>query len=107
MIQRRNFLVVAMGAVLALFGLAAFDSHRADAKDPQVEGKLAAMNVSARVASIKITNGTIVKVTIPTTAKVERNGFKVALSAFKVGDRVQAKFLADGVTVFKFEGTGL
>ncbi len=107
--SRRNFLTGVLGALLAIVGLASFAANHVEAKDPpqtRVEGTLAAKNVAARRMSVRLQNGTIRVLTIPTTAKIERNGVTVGLNAFKVKDVVQARLLVDGVTVIKFEGTG-
>jgi hypothetical protein len=64
---------------------------------------------SSQIAMLRLvrkTNGQIVSIFIPTTAKIERNDFKTALSAFKVNEAVQARFAANGTTVIKFKGLG-
>lgn len=107
--QRRQFLTGCFGALLAIAGLASFAANQVQAKDPpqtRVEGTLGGKNVAQRRMSVRLSNGTFRVLTIPTTAKVERNGVKVGLNAFKIDDRVQARLLVDGVTVIKFEGTG-
>ena len=108
--SRRKFLIGFFGAMLAFATLAGFATTRVEAKDPpqtRVEGKLAGVNVAARIVTVRLQNGTTRALTIPTTAKVERNGVRASLSAFKVNDSVQARLLVDGVTVIKFEGVGL
>ena len=107
--SRRNFLTSVFGALLAIAGLVSFAANQVEAKDPpqtRVEGTLAAKNVTARRMSVRLQNGTIRVLTIPAAAKIERNGVKVGLNAFKINDRVQARLLVDGVTVIKFEGVG-
>ncbi len=106
MIQRRQWLAVAASALLVFCGLAAVDTKFAQAKDPQIEGTLAGVNVAARTVAIRRVNNTVVAVVIPATAKIERNGVTVGLAAFKLGDRVQAKFNAAGTVVVKFQGVG-
>ena len=107
--SRRKFLVGCFGALLAIAGLASFAGSQVIAKDPpqtRVEGRLVAKNVAARRMSVRLQNGTSRVLTIPATAKVERNGVTVGLNAFKINDAVQARLLVDGVTVIKFEGVG-
>lgn len=107
--NRRKFLASVFGALLAIAGLASFVASEVQAKDPpqtRVEGSLAGKNVPARRMSVRLQNGNLRVLTIPATAKVERNGVPVGLNAFKIDDRVQARLLVDGVTVIKFEGTG-
>ncbi len=85
MIQRRQLLAVAASALLVFCGLAAVDTKFAQAKDPQIEGTLAGVNVAARTVAIRRVNNTVVAVVIPATAKIERNGVTVGLAAFKLG----------------------
>jgi hypothetical protein len=106
MIQRRNFLTLAMAAIMTIVGIAAFDAKPAQAKSPQVEGRLVAKNVTTRQVTIRTQSGNNVVLTIPITAKIERNGVHTTLKAFKIGDFVQAKFDASGRVVIKFEGVG-
>lgn len=106
MIQRRNFLTLAVAAIMTVFGVAAFDVKPALAKAPQVSGSLVSMDVAARRATIHTQKDGNVTVRIPISAKVERNGVHVSLNAFKVGDKVQAKFDAAGTVIIKFEGVG-
>ena len=106
MIQRRNFLTLAVVAIMTIVGLAAFDVKPAQAKSPQVSGTLVAKNVAARKVTIHTQNNANVILTIPIAAKVERNGVHVSLSAFKTGDKVQAKYNAAGTVIIKFEGVG-
>lgn len=106
---RRKFLTSVLGAMFAIASLASFAANQVQAKDPpqtRVEGTLNGKNVAQRKMAVRLQNGTIRLLVIPTTAKVERNGVKVGLNAFKIDDRVQARLLVDGVTVIKFEGTG-
>ncbi len=108
MSSRRKFLAGCIGALLALAGLMSFASQ-VEAKDPpqtRVEGKLVTRNLTTRVVTIQKQGGSLVNLTIPTTAKIERNGIKVGLNAFKANDAVQARLLVNGVTVIKFEGVG-
>ncbi len=106
--SRRQFVTGLLGAGLAIAGLVSLAAN-VEAKDPpqtRVEGRLAGKNVPARRMSVKLQNGTLRVLTIPATAKVERNGQTASLSAFKIDDRVQARLLVDGTTVIKFEGVG-
>lgn len=107
--SRRKFLAGVLGALLAIAGLASFAAEQLQAKDPpqtRVEGTLAGKNVAARRMSVRLQNGNLRVLSIPANAKIERNGVKVGLNAFKIDDRVQARLLVNGVTVIKFEGTG-
>lgn len=109
--DRRKFLVSVLGALLAIAGLFSFAAGNASAKgggnQPRLEGTLVAKNVAARRMTVRLQGGATRVLVIPATAKVERNGVTASLNAFKIGDRVQARFTADGLTVIKFEGTGL
>ncbi len=52
----------------------------------------------------RIQGGRLVTVSVPASIKIERNGVRATLAAFKAGDRVQARFLNNATT--KFEGVG-
>ncbi len=106
--NRRKFFVGLFGALLALAGLVSFSSSLAIAKDPapRLEGRLTGINVPGRRVAVRLQNGTSRTLLIPAAAKVERNGIEVSLSAFKIGDAVQARFTVNGATVTKFEGVG-
>lgn len=109
MIQnRRKFTMLLVALVAAVFSLGTVSKSYASGggAQPRLEGVLVKPIGADRVASVRRTNGQIVTIYVPTTAKVERNGVKVQLNAFKKGDRVQARFTSDGATVIKFEGTG-
>lgn len=107
--NRRNFVVVLLALVASVFSASVIHSSKAfagDNKALRLEGRLVSKIGADRIASVRKTNGQIVSIFIPTTAKVERNDFKAALTAFKVNDAVQARFAANGTTVIKFEGVG-
>ncbi len=74
------------------------------AREPRLEGTLVAVN--APMVSVRSRNGTVRIIAIPPTAKIERNDVRATLAAFKIGDRVQARFTLNGATVTKFEGVG-
>jgi hypothetical protein len=65
----------------------------------QVEGTITAVNVAAGTVTIRRLSGAEVVVTVGPTTKVERNDESVPLSAFRVGDRGEAKFGLDGTTL--------
>ena len=71
----------------------------------QVEGTITAVDVAAKTVTIKPLSGAAVVVKVGPTTKVERNDESVSLSAFKVGDRGEAKFDLAGVTL-KVEAEG-
>ena len=70
-----------------------------------MEGTIAAVNVSARIVTLRFGNGTTRTVTVAASAKIERNGAAASLAAFLVGDFGDAKLGADGVAV-KIEAAG-
>lgn len=74
------------------------------AKAPRLEGLL--VSVSSPSVTIRLQNGTTRTITLTAATKIERNGRTVSLAAFKAGDRVQARFNANGSAVIKFEGVG-
>ena len=106
MSSRRSFLTLALAAIMTLVGFTAFDVQKAQAKSPQVSGTLVALNVAARKATIQTQKNGNVVVSIPAAAKIERNNAHVTLAAFKIGDKVQAKYNAAGSVIIKFEGVG-
>jgi hypothetical protein len=107
--NRRNFVVMLLALVASVFSSNAIQSSKAFAggnKALRLEGRLVSKIGSDHIASVRKSNGQIVSISIPTTAKIERNGVTVALTAFKVNDVVQARFAANGTTIVKFEGVG-
>lgn len=107
--NRRSLLVVAMtGLFAACMSLVSTSAAfaKGGVKEPRVEGTLASVNVVSSQVTITLQGGATRTLTIPATAKIERNGVPATLASFKKGDRVQARFTADGSTVVKFEGTG-
>ena len=74
------------------------------AREPRLEGIL--VSVSSPTVTIRLKNGTSRSITITGTTKIERNGRTASLAAFRTGDRVQARFTANGSAVVKFEGVG-
>ena len=110
MFQNRRGFLVALFAVATMFGMSMLQSQAfafgggGGGREPRVEGILVA--VSGNVVSVRTQNGVVRTLAIPAAAKVERNGVRVPLTAFKINDRVQARFTANGATVVKFEGVG-
>ncbi len=104
---RRSLLLSCFALLIALAAPLAV-SNQAHAKTPsnvvKLEGTLVAKNVAARKLSIRKTGGTIVVVTVPATAKVERNGVAATIAAFKIRDFVQTRSVNG--TVVKAEAVG-
>lgn len=71
----------------------------------RVEGFAVRINVSTRLVVVELRNGGIRRLSVPTTAKVERNNVHATLAAFALGDFVQARLNASGV-VTKIEAAG-
>ncbi|MEQ1828736.1 MAG: hypothetical protein ABL921_22425 [Pirellula sp.] len=109
----RHVLLLAFVAAMSI-GASQFDSSTFAAsgpgsggggvREPRLEGTLVAVN--APMVSVRTRNGTVRIIAIPPTAKIERNDVRATLAAFKIGDRVQARFTLNGATVTKFEGVG-
>lgn len=70
----------------------------------RVEGTVSAVDAAAGTVTIT-SGGVAVKLTVNATTKIERNGVKVTLAAFKLGDRGQARYVAGGAA-HKVEATG-
>lgn len=106
--NRRTFSWMLLALFASLFSFTAMQSSEAARRprEPRIEGVLSQTIGVDRIARVVLRNGQTVSLFIPATAKVERNNLQVGLSAFKAGDRVQARFTADGLTVIKFEGVG-
>lgn len=78
---------------------------RGNPRPLKVEGTITGVNlVTGQVAITTISGQTVVVVAVPAT-KIERNGMRVPLGAFRLGDRGQALFAANGVA-FKIEAVG-
>ena len=75
------------------------------AGETKVEGTVTAVDAANLKVSIKQQNGTTVVVQAAGGTKIERNGVRVPLSAFKVGDRGQAIISANGIAR-KLEAVG-
>ena len=97
-------------AALSISGVFGAGSHPAEAasgrRDVRVEGLVASVDVVAGTVTIQTrTVGVLVRTNGAT--KIERNGVRRPLSAFKVGDRGQARF-SDASAVFasKVEAVG-
>lgn len=109
---RRQFLVVVCGLMVAAFGMLSGFAGVAEAgkgssktNEVRVEGRATAVDATIRVVVIRKSNGQSQSLSVPTTAKVERNGVSAPLSAFKVGDFVQARLTNNIIT--KIEARGL
>ncbi len=107
--SRRQFVITAIIAIASMVGIACRTAEAAKGpapKEVRVEGRLVSGDVTARTVVVRVSNGSLVTLTIPATAKVERNGRKATLVAFKVNDRVEARFAPGSTVVVKFEGVG-
>lgn len=104
---RRTFLFSCFSLMFAMVAIT-MTSSQAQAKGPsnvtKLEGTLVSKNVAASKLSIRKTGGTVVVVTVPSTAKVERNGVKTTIASFKVKDFVQVRSVNG--TVVKVEAVG-
>ncbi len=105
--SRRNFLVsLCTILTVALSLIAVSQEAMAKGKPIQIQGIL--VRAVPRTSTVVIRRtGTTVTVVLPAGIKIERNGVKVGLNAFKAGDRVQVRYAPNGVTIVKFEGTGV
>lgn len=76
------------------------------AKSLKVEGRLVSVNTATGTVTVK--SGTqVVAVIANAQTKIERNGRRVTLAAFKAGDRVQAILAATGGSIAtKIEAVG-
>ena len=72
----------------------------------KVEGAVTAVDATASTLTAMPQSGAAVVVKVGPTTKVERNGKHATLSAFKVGDAVEAKLGSDGVAL-EVEATGV
>lgn len=110
MFNRRRFLATSMAAAIAFVSMVSLTAQPSMAKNggrqPRLEGTLVSVNLATSTVSVRRQNGVVVSLFIPANAKIERNDLHATLGAFKVGDKVQARFAADGTTVIKFEGVG-
>ncbi len=106
--ERRNFLFSGLALLLGFLSIVTLTASDAVAKGKsasKIEGTLVAINSTTGVLSVRRTNGTVVSVTVPGNAKIERNNLHASLRLFRIGDRVQVKFNTAGV-IFKVEATG-
>jgi hypothetical protein len=108
-VQIRQSLLAA-GALAVLFtALLALQSSSAIAKDGVrgVEGALVSVNAAAGTLNIRVRRSQTVEIATNPTTKIERNDRRATLAAFKLGDRVEAKFLTTaGSVAFKVEAVG-
>jgi hypothetical protein len=105
---RAAALVVAALA-LTLVSLAAVEAgpgkgRGGNTNEARVEGAVTA--VTANSVTITTVGGRSVTVGVTAATKVERNGFRVPLSAFRIGDRGQARFNAVTFVASKVEAVG-
>ena len=107
-LNRKSFLVSCLTMVFAMSASLMIMSSEAYAKsaknEVRLEGTLVAKNVAAGLLSIRKQGGAIVKVTVPASAKVERNDVHSTIAAFKIGDFVQTRSVNG--TVVKAEAVG-
>lgn len=107
MTRLNTYLVAAL-----VLGLALVFSARATAsgkgggtKETRIEGRIVAVDAAGGIVKIRRQNGTIVVIRVTAATKIERNDRHVRLSAFKVGDRGEARISPSGVTT-KIEAVG-
>lgn len=102
--RRQSFFAILSAAMLGVLALTATPALAKSGG--RVEGNLVMVDASISNVVVATRGGNQVVLYIPGSAKVERNGARASLSAFKLGDRVQARLGTDGTTVVKFEGVG-
>jgi hypothetical protein len=71
-----------------------------------VEGTIVAIDLSLGKVTIRTQAGEIVPAMTNGSTKVERNGFHVSLSSFRIGDRGQARFVPGTLLATKIEAVG-
>ncbi len=104
---RRNFLVALCALFAMIVGFSAVAPEaQAKGKPIQLQGILVGVNANTSTVVVRRA-GVDTSVVLPAGIKIERNGVRVGLAAFKNGDRVQVRYANDGVTIIRFEGTGL
>lgn len=95
---------------LALLGCGLIFQREATAKADRalrLEGTLVAVDLSASSVTVKVQSGVMVVVLTNANTKIERNGMRVTLAAFRLGDRVQARFAnTSGNLAIKLEAAG-
>jgi len=97
--------LLAVGALLASAPAALAD--RGPGGQPNVikiEGIVAAVDAVNGKVAIRTRAG-VVTVAVVAATKIERNGRRATLSAFKIGDRAQAEVAANGIAL-KVEAVG-
>ena len=77
-----------------------------DTNPLRVEGVITAIDLDNKKVTIRTWSGNLVEVVVAPTTKIERNDLHVTLAAFKVGDRGEARFDVNGVTL-KIEAEGV
>lgn len=81
-----------------------FAGGKGTTNEVRIEGNLISISPSGQIV-IRVSAMRTVTVQLLATTKVERNGVPVRITAFKVGDRVQARLINNALV--KFEGRGL
>lgn len=72
----------------------------------RLEGTISAVDIAKKSLTIVNARGTAINVFGNSATKIERNGFHVTLSQFKIGDRGQARFNPTTMIATKMEATG-
>jgi hypothetical protein len=97
--------VVALAAVtLTPSAAVASGPGNGGATETRVEGVVTSVNAAAGTLVITTQGGTAVTVTTTGSTKIERNGARATLAAFKAGDRGQAR--VTGGVATKVEAVG-
>lgn len=71
----------------------------------KIEGVISGVNLTTNKITIRLQNGRTAVVEVVAATKVERNGVRVPLRVFKIGDRGQALINAAGIAS-KIEAVG-
>lgn len=105
---RRLFVGFVVAGVLALglVGPAAKDAYAKGNKNLRVEGVAVSIDVNAGTVLVTTSQNGLVGVATGAQTKIERNGVKVTLAAFRIGDRVQARFQTGNAVAVKIEAVG-
>ena len=102
---------VLLALVLAVFAMACglLDTQPAFAKGKLigVEGRLQSVDVARRTVTIRTSRGQNRVIVTNANTKIERNDRRATLAAFKIGDRVEAKYTSvDAPAAVKVEAVG-
>lgn len=72
-----------------------------------IEGSLTAVDLTAATVTIRTRRGQFAVIATSAATKIERNDRRATLAAFKLGDRVEAKFASStGNVALKVEAVG-